>query len=371
MEAANIVVVGAGVVGLSVAARLSEENEHVIVLERNWKPGLETSTHNSGVIHSGIHYPSGTLKARLCVQGNSMLYDLCERYNISYRKLGKLTVAVDESEINGIEELFRRGESNGVEGLRMIDSARVGELEPEINAQMALYSPSSGIIEPDELIDYFHAQLMKHGGAVATNTELTSMKRTNSGYELTGLSAGHPFTIQSSTVINCAGLNADRVAAMVGMDIDKLGYRLKYFKGDYYRVSGSPLVRMLVYPMPKAVGLGTHVTPDLAGSIKLGPNAYCVEDLDYAGQSREQDFKEDVSRFLPAVSNREIYYDSSGIRPIIGSGNESFRDFLIRHEADRGFPGFINLIGMESPGLTASPAIGEYIHDMYESEIKK
>lgn len=370
MDVANIVVIGAGVVGLSIAANLSEKNDSVYVLEKNRRIGQEISSHNSGVIHSGIHYPKGSLKARLCIEGNRMIYDLCERYGIPYKRLGKLTVARGESEIKEIEKLMKTGNENGTPGIKLLSSQEVQSLEPNVEAEMALLTPSSGIIEPDDLISHFGAVTSKNGAIVANATEVKDIRRSGSGYELSGVSAGQSFRLHANTVINSAGLNADRIASMIGLDVDSLGYRIRYCKGDYFRVSGPPPVRMLIYPVPKGAGLGIHLTPDMAGSVKLGPNSYFVDKLDYNVESNTSEFRDDVSKYLPSIVEREIQVDSSGIRPQISGADKSFKDFIIKHEADNGFSGFINLIGIESPGLTASPAIGEYVTEIYEKEIK-
>jgi L-2-hydroxyglutarate oxidase LhgO len=371
METAKIVVVGAGVVGLAVAARLSEKVEGVYVFEKNARFGQETSSHNSGVIHSGIHYPRGTLKAGLCVKGNVMLYELCEKYGLSHRRLGKLTVASGGEEIEELEKLMRQGEANGAEGLKFLDKEQVKALEPNIEVQRALLSPSTGILEPDELMSHFHARAQKNGAVFAVETEVTGIKKLESAYEVSGVSVGEHFTVEAEIVVNCAGLYSDRVAAMVGLDVDRLGYRLYPCKGDYFRVVGKPPVKMLVYPVPKGAGLGIHLTPDLAGVVKLGPNAYYVDKVDYEVESSEMEFREDAKRFLPIIEERRIQADSSGIRPKLQGPKDGFRDFVIRHEADHGLFGFVNLVGIESPGLTASPAIAELVAEIYEKEIRR
>lgn len=370
MESANIIVIGGGVVGLSVAASLSERNEGVYVFEKNRMIGRETSSHNSGVIHSGIHYPKRTLKALLSVKGNSMTYELSRKYGIGSKRLGKLTVATGDQEIRVLDRLMRNGEDNGVEGLRLLDREEIRQMEPNVVAEKALYTPSTGIIEPDELMQHFHAQMANNGAILATGTEVTGLENTGSGYRLTGMSAGEKFTIGANAVINCAGLHADMVAAMAGLDIDKLGYRQRYYKGDYFRIAGTPPVRMLVYPVPSGAGLGIHLTPDMAGSVKMGPNAYPVGSIDYRIESDKEAFRRDVGRFLPSILDKNIQPDSSGIRPKLDAGTGNFADFIIRHETERGLHGFINLIGIESPGLTASPAIGEYVCGIYENEVK-
>jgi L-2-hydroxyglutarate oxidase LhgO len=371
METSNIVVIGAGVVGLTVAAKLSEKNGGVYIFEKNQKFGMETSSHNSGVIHSGIHYPKDTLKAKLCVKGNSLTYELCEKYQVPYKRLGKLTVAITEEEIEELEKLMKMGEDNGVEDLKFLGREDVRKLEPNVEVEKALYSPSTGIVEPDELMNHFHAQARKNNAVLATETEVSSLKKVNDGYEISGISVGEKFAITAKTVVNCAGLCSDKIAAMLGLDIDRLGYRIHYCKGDYFRVVGKPPVKMLVYPVPKGAGLGIHLTPDLGGSVRLGPNSYYVRNISYEVESNEKEFREDVEKFLPLIREHQIQVDSAGVRPKLQGPKDSFRDFVIKHEADKGLFGFINLVGIESPGLTAAPAIAEFISEIYENEIKR
>jgi len=369
MESINIVVIGGGVVGLTVAAELSKKHEGVFLFEKNEKFGQEISSHNSGVIHSGIHYPPSSIKAKLCVKANPMLYDLCEKNGIPYKKLGKLTVATDDEEIKELEHLMRQGQQNGIPGLKMLDEEQVKKLEPNVNVAQALLSPSTGILEPDELMNYFYAKAQKNNVVFAFKTEVAGLDKVKDGYVLAGTSVNEKFTAQAKTVINCAGLYSDKVAEMAGIDVDKTDYRLHLCKGDYFRLRGSPPVKMLIYPLPKGGGLGIHLTPDMTGSIRLGPNSYYVDKIDYEVTSNEQEFREDVSRFLPLIREREIVIDSAGIRPKLQGLNEGFRDFVIRHEEDRGLPNLINLIGIESPGLTAAPAIAEHVTEIYEKEI--
>jgi L-2-hydroxyglutarate oxidase LhgO len=370
METADIVVIGAGVIGLAVASTLAGDKA-VYVVERNQRFGQETSSHNSGVIHSGIHYPKETLKAELCVKGNAMIYEICEKHQILCKKLGKLTVAITEDEIGQLERLMKVGEENGVEGLQLLEKDAVKKLEPNVEVKKALHSPSTGILEPDELIYHFYAQAKKKNAVLVPETEVTSLRKVNDVYELSGVSVGERFTITARTVINCAGLHSDKLAALAGLDIDRLGYRIYYCKGDYFRLTGKPPVRMLIYPVPEAAGLGIHLTPDLGGSIRLGPNAYYVDDVNYEVRSKEQEFRRDVERFLPLIRQRHLQADSAGVRPKLQGPMDDFRDFVIRHEADRGLWGFINLVGIESPGLTAAPAIAELVSEIYENEIKK
>ena len=371
MEIAKIVVIGAGIVGLAVAAKISEKNQGVYILDKNARFGQETSSHNSGVIHSGIHYPHGSLKAQLCVEGNRMTYELCEKHGVPYKRLGKLTVAVEEEETDELEKLMRQGEANGVEDLRMLEKEEVKRLEPNVEVERALCSPSTGIVEPDELMNHFYAEAQKNGALSVPKTEVTKIRKISGEYEIGGTSVNEEFTIRAGAVINCAGLYSDKMASMTGLDIDQLGYRLHYCKGDYFRLSGTPLVKMLVYPVPKGPGLGVHLTPDMAGGVRLGPNAYYVSDISYEVESGEKEFREGVRRFLPSIVEHQVQVDSAGVRPKLQGPGEGFRDFVIKHEGDKGLFGFINLIGIESPGLTAAPAIAEFVSRMYEDAINK
>lgn len=370
MESASVVIIGGGIVGLSIAASLSEKSQSILVLEKNRSFGQETSSHNSGVIHSGIYYPPGTLKATLCRKGNKMIYNICNEQRIPCKKLGKFIVATDELDIRELDRLIKNGRKNGIDDLVMLDGKGVSSMEPNVTALRAIFSPSTGIIEPDDLMTYFLSKASNKGATIVTETVVTGIAKKASGYLVSGRSSGQEFTLMADTVINSAGLNSDRVAEMVGLDIDSIGYRLHPCKGDYFRVTGKAPVKSMIYPVPSGPGLGIHLTPDMGGSIKLGPNAYYSDYADYKVESDPLTFREDVMKFLPLITERELLVDSSGIRPKLDGPGDGFRDFIIRHEKDRGFPGFIDLIGIESPGLTASPAIGEYVSEMYENEIR-
>ncbi len=371
MENVNIAIIGAGVVGLAVAAKISRSNDGVFVFEKNAKFGQETSSHNSGVVHSGIHYPPGSLKAKLCVEGNTMLRRICEENRISYKPLGKLTVAITEEESAELDKLMKMGTANAVADLKFLNRAEIKKLEPNIDVQKALYTPTTGIVEPDELMHHFHSVAQRNNVVFAMETEVKGLRKTSDGFELAGTSVGEAFAVKANTVINCTGLNSDKVAAMTGLDVDRLGYRLHHCKGDYFRLAGKPPVTMLVYPVPKGAGLGIHLTPDMSGSVRLGPNAYYVETIDYNVKSSEKEFREDVERFLPSIHERQIHVDSAGIRPKLQGPNDGFKDFVIKHEAENGLTGFINLVGIESPGLTAAPSIANLVSQIYEQQIKK
>lgn len=370
MERAKIVVIGGGIVGLAVAAELAEKNEGVFVFEKNARLGQEVSSHNSGVIHSGIHYPKDSLKSRLCVEGNPIIYEICRKYGIPFKNLGKLTVANTVEEIGAIEHLRKQGEEKGIENLRIMGKDEIRKMEKNVDAEMALLSPSSGILEPTDLLGYFRARAENSGAVIAMGTEVTAISSGPNGFELSGMSSGEKFSLVAEVVVNSAGLYSDRIASMVGLNVDDLGYRIHYCKGDYFRIVGEPPVNRLIYPVPDRIGLGIHLTPDLSGSIRMGPNAYYVDGIDYEVRTNQEEFRRGVRGYMPSIDVMSIQEDSSGIRPKIQGPNDSFKDFIIRNEEKNGFPGLVNLIGIESPGLTSAPAIARLVSEIHEKEIR-
>jgi len=368
MEKVDIIVIGAGAVGLSIAAELSRSYKDIVVVERNPSFGQETSSRNSEVIHAGIYYPKDSLKLKTCLEGKALLYEFCARNNIPHKRLGKLIIAIDKNEIMDLERLYSRGRENGVDDLVLVSKARVRKMEPAINAEGAIYSPSTGIFDTHSFMKCLISSFEKNGGQIAYNTEVTGITKKGSMYEVTVIdSQKDSFTLNSAVVINCAGLNSDRIAALIGLE--KAEYRLKYCKGDYFRLSRSKEadIKHLIYPVPKedGGGLGIHLTLDLAGSIRLGPDDEYVEKIDYnIDPSKARLFFKSVKTFLPFAELSGISPDTSGVRPKLQGKGELFRDFIIRDEDSNGFPGFIDLIGIESPGLTASLSITKMVAKM-------
>jgi L-2-hydroxyglutarate oxidase LhgO len=365
MEKVNIIIIGAGAVGLSIAAELAHSHKDIVVVERNPSFGQETSSRNSEVIHAGIYYPKDSLKLKTCLEGKALLYEFCARNNIPHKRTGKLIIAINKNEVEPLEKLFLRGRNNGVDDLTLISKADVKRMEPGINAEAAIYSPSTGIFDTHSFMKCLVSSFEKNGGQIAYNTEVAGIAKTDGGYEVTVTdSQKDDFTLNSNVVINCAGLNSEKIAAFVGLK--KAEYRLKYCKGDYFRLSVAKEanIKHLIYPVPKEDrgGLGIHLTLDLAGSIRLGPDDEYVENIDYKiDPSKAKLFYESVKTFLPFVKISDISPDTSGIRPKLQGEGEGFRDFIIRHEEGNGFPGFIDLIGIESPGLTAALYIAKMI----------
>ncbi|HHL41104.1 MAG TPA: NAD(P)/FAD-dependent oxidoreductase [Candidatus Bathyarchaeota archaeon] len=368
MDKVDIIVIGAGAVGLAIGAAVADKEKELYILEKEEVYGQGTSSRNSEVIHAGIYYPSNTLKADLCVKANPMIYDICEKNKVPYKRCGKLIVANGETETKQLEGIIKHAKSIGARDLEMIDKDRIHELEPNVKADAAILSPSTGIMDAHGLMDHFHREARRKAGSdpVVLDTEVTGIKRTKDGYIVEMVSGGEPFEIESRVVINSAGLYADKVAAMTGIDIDKEGYRIHWSKGEYFSLTGKPPALMLVYPPPPqdAASLGIHSVPDLTGRLKFGPNAFYVDEINYAVESKKEPFWRDVVKYFPTVGLDDLHPEMAGIRAKLQGPGDPVRDFVIRHEEDKGLPGFINLVGIESPGLTSSPAIAEMVEGM-------
>ncbi|MEW6510993.1 MAG: NAD(P)/FAD-dependent oxidoreductase [Bacteroidota bacterium] len=365
MPDAAVTVIGGGVVGLAVAAELSARRSPLFLLERNPRYGQETSSRNSEVIHAGIYYPTGSLKARLCLEGNRILYDLCSRHNIPHARVTKIITATKPEELPELDRLHRLGTANGVD-LRMITAEEVHAFEPEIRSVGGLFSATTGIISAHGLMDYFYHRAKEHGAELQMRCEVVGIERKSDGYQVMVREGQERSTFTSEVVINAAGLESDSIAALVGIPIDKAGYRLHYSKGSYFALpaSFSGLVKRLVYPVPTKETLGVHAVVDLGGRLKFGPDIEYLSDrtLDYAvDESKRAAFAASVRRILPTVNDEDLTPDMSGIRPKLQGPGTPVRDFVIQEESNRGLPGFINLIGIESPGLTASPAIARLV----------
>ncbi|MBU1871630.1 MAG: NAD(P)/FAD-dependent oxidoreductase [Candidatus Omnitrophica bacterium] len=365
---ADIVIVGAGALGLAVAAELGQKNREIVVLERHSSFGQETSSRNSEVIHSGIYYPAGSLKARLCVEGRRLLYEFCKVRDIAHRRLGKLIVATNDREAKELDELMLLGENNGVEDLSLLSSGQIKKQEPHIKASSAIQSPSTGILDVHQFMKCLEYLAKDKGVIFAYNCEVSAIEKGAAGFRVEVRDAdAEKIVLSTPVLINSAGLCSDRIAGMAGIEVKKAGYKLSYSKGEYFRIkpARSALTKKLIYPTPNADSLGIHTVKDLEGQLKLGPNAFYVEDINYDVEPfHANEFYESARRFLPFIKLGDLSPDTCGIRPKLQGPGEPVRDFVICSEEKRGFPGLVNLIGIESPGLTASLAIARYVSRM-------
>lgn len=366
MEQVDVIIIGAGVVGLAIAHRLSESQRgEIVVLEQHPHFGEETSSRNSEVIHAGMYYPDDTLKARLCVRGNRLLYELCERYGIPHRAVGKLIVANTPAEVSNVENLWAQGQRNGVPQIEIIETDQIHHLEPKVNARLALYSPTTGLVDAHQLMRFYEAQAESNGVIFAYRSRVVGIDSLPNSYRVWITAENEEqFEIESRLVINAAGLGADKIASLVGIDIDSCGYRQHPCKGEYFSVANrhAGKIQHLIYPTPTAISLGIHTRLRLDGTLALGPNAFYVDDLNYdVNPDHKMDFFNSVREFLPFIEESDLTPEMAGIRAKLQAPGEKFRDFVIQEEKARGLRGFINLLGIESPGLTASAAIAEYV----------
>lgn len=365
-----VTIIGGGVVGLAVAAELAPHYAPMFVLERNARYGQETSSRNSEVIHAGIYYPHGSLKAQLCVEGRDLLYTLCRKHGIPHRKITKIITATQPAEVPALEQIYAHGRDNGVD-LRMLRADEVHALEPAIASVAGILSPETGIISAHGLMDYFFHAAKEHGAEVQTHCEVVGMERKPAGYAVTVLEGDRRSTFTTEWVINAAGLECDTIAAHAGIDVETAGYRIHYCKGSYFALPGplQKLITRLVYPIPPKESLGVHAVVDLAGRVRFGPDVEYLprRELDYrVDETKRHEFAQSVRCILPQVKDEDLTPDMCGIRPKLQKAGEPQRDFIIRHESDRGLPGLINLIGIDSPGLTASPAIARYVRSIMQ-----
>jgi L-2-hydroxyglutarate oxidase LhgO len=370
----DVAIIGAGVIGLATAREIAQEKKEVFVFEKNRTFGLETSSRNSEVIHAGIYYPEDSLKAKLCVEGKNLLYELCDRHNIAYKKSGKIIVAASKNEITQLEKLYEQGRKNGVDDLVLLSRTELKKLEPNIEARAGLLSPSSGIFDSYTLLKFLYSQAKEKGAEFVFDTEVIGIERAGAKYKVQIKDRDGISAFVAHVVVNCAGLNSDRMAQLAGIDIAKAGYKLHYCKGEYFSLNSKykNLVSRLIYPTPEQVGHGIHFKQGLDGRVLLGPSAHYVEAIDYAvEETHKQAFYNSAKRFLPLVELEDLAPESAGIRPKLQGPGEGFRDFVIAHEEKAGFPGLINLIGIESPGLTASLAIARYVDRMMKELLSK
>jgi len=371
MDQANILIIGGGVVGCAIARAVSEHWQDVFLVEQFPKLGMATSTRNSGVNHSGIYYPKNSLKARHCVEGNRLTYEFCIKHNVPFRHTGKLVVAANAHEETELVALKKRGEDNGVEGLRLIDAAEIRKQEPHIRGTAALVVPSTGIVSAEELVHAYARVATNQGANIVTRAEVVSLAPSGKNIRV-GLRIGHQEdsqeeTIEAKCVINAAGLHADEVAALLG----NRSWHIYPVRGEYCEIRGPrrALINNLVYPLPHAdaLSLGVHFTKTLWGTVLLGPTARYVDAKDNYERDRLTipDFVRGAKPLLPDVQESDLQLGYSGIRPkLVPPGGKGYADFVIAR--DPAVPQAIHLVGMESPGLTAAPAIAAHVAKMVE-----
>ena len=363
-EQVDTVVIGAGVVGLAVARALALQGREVMVLEAADAFGTGTSARNSEVIHAGIYYPAGSLKARLCVQGKQMLYDYCAERGIAHQRCGKLIVATSADQVDELRAIQQRAAANGVHDLRLLTRAEAQALEPSLQCHAALLSPSTGIVDSHGLMLSLLGDLEQAGGLLAANSEVKSLAaledKAQAAIKMEVFGGEESTELIARQVVNAAGLHAPALAARTqGLDLRHVP-QAHFAKGNYFTLSGRAPFSRLIYPVPEPGGLGVHLTLDLGGQAKFGPDVQWVDsphDLQ-VDAARGNAFYAEVRRYWPELRDGALQPGYAGIRPKISAPGEPAADFVIQGPREHGVPGLVNLFGIESPGLTSCLALG-------------
>ncbi|WP_342359468.1 NAD(P)/FAD-dependent oxidoreductase [Terrarubrum flagellatum] len=360
----STLVIGAGVVGLACAAALAKRGHDVIVAEKADGIGTGVSSRNSEVIHGGMYYPAGSLRAKHCVRGRRMLYEFCNARGAPLKKTGKLIVATNEAEEKKIASIQAQGVANGVEGLVLIDGAKARAMEPALRCTAAAWSPETGVVDSHAMMLALQGEIEDHGGMIAFETPVERIARVGAEWRVTfGGAAGGEFLFDA--IVNSAGLGAQEIAsAMEEYPRARIPKRV-LAKGNYFLYAGKPVFTHLIYPAPVDGGLGTHVTLDLSGRMKFGPDVEWIDREFYeVNPARAESFYASIRRYFPTLPDGSLVPDYSGIRPKITGPGEQPRDFVIDGPPEHGLAGVVHLFGIESPGLTSSLSIAEDVAEM-------
>lgn len=363
-EQVDCVVIGAGVVGLAIARRMALAGREVVILEAEEAFGTHTSARNSEVIHAGIYYASGSLKARLCVPGKQALYRYCAEHDIRHRAIGKVVVACEDAQIPAMHHYMEQARTNGVDDLRLLTRDELAELEPNVRAAAGFFSPTTGVIDSHGLMLAYLGDAESRGAALALASPVISGDITSDGIVLR-VGGAEAMTLHCRTLINAAGLKAPAVARSIRGIPPQTIPPTYYAIGHYYTLAGASPFNHLVYPVTRSDWLGVHVTIDLGGQVKFGPDFEWIDEIDYRfDESRAASFYEAIRRYYPKLQDGALHPGYTGIRPRITGPGEPAQDFTILGPRDHGIAGLVNLFGIESPGLTSSLVIADYVFNM-------
>jgi len=354
------IVIGAGVVGLAIARSLAETGREVLILESNANIGQGISSRNSEVIHAGIYYPHKSLKANLCLLGRSLLIKYCKSRKVEFKRVGKLIVSNEEDD-SQLKDIFLRGKRNGVEDLELINKNELTILEPSLRAQKAIFSPSTGIIDSHGLMIALLGDFENLKGLLSLNSKVSSIRNLDNGYSVEVNSMGELSEVTCRELINSAGLDAQKIS----YSFKKIPIRIpktRYCKGTYYSLSKKSPFSRLIYPIPSNAGLGIHLTLDLSGRARFGPDTEWIEKPNYEiSTNNKANFVSAIKDYYPDLLEEDLYPDYVGVRPKIVSYNEPPADFSIQFSNQHSFKGYVALYGIESPGLTSALGIGEFV----------
>jgi L-2-hydroxyglutarate oxidase LhgO len=366
-ERIECAVIGAGVVGLAIARRLAMRGREVVILEAESAFGTHTSSRNSEVIHAGIYYPTGSLKAQLCVAGRKALYRYCAEHDVHHRRIGKVIVACDESELATLKKYQAQAEVNGVDDLAMLTGDALAAMEPEVRCVAGFLSPSTGIIDSHGLMLAYLGDAESHGAALALASPVVSGRVESDGVVL-DVGGAEPMSVKCGIVVNSAGFSAQVVARSIAGIPRETIPPAHYAIGHYYALSAAAPFRRLVYPVARQDWLGVHVTIDLGGQVKFGPDFEWIDRVDYRfDESREAAFYKAIRRYYPGLRDGTLQPGYTGIRPKIHGPTQPAPDFLIQGRNAHGVAGLVNLYGIESPGLTSSLAIADHVAAMLDA----
>ena len=359
-------IIGAGVIGLAIGRQLAQSGRRILLLEQHPRYGSETSSRNSEVIHAGIYYPPGSLKATLCVAGKTALYQYCTDNHIEHRAIGKLIVA-QQAQQQELHNLKQQAEANGVLDLQWLNRADIKRIEPQVEADLALYSPSTGIIDSHQLMHCLAAEIEANGGLIALNSRFIAAELLHQGYQVTLQTQGEPYRLNCQTLVNSAGLEATQVAHRIAGQTPHGIPSLHLCKGNYFILQGRSPFSHLIYPLPEpnTTGLGIHATLDLQGRTRFGPDIEYVQTPDHrVSEHSISTFTEAIQRYYPGLNPARLSPGYCGIRPKLQAPGEPAQDFLIQHPT----AGLINLFGIESPGLTSCLAIAQHVQALIDTQ---
>ena len=362
MDSIDTLIIGAGALGLACAARLARPGQSTLIVEAESLIGSHSSSRNSEVIHAGIYYTPGTLKAELCLEGRERLYAWCRTHQVAHRQLGKLLVAVENAEIARLEQLHENAEACGVHDLQRLSQSQLQALEPAVRGSCALLSPSTGIIDSHTYLQSLLAAAEHRGAQLVLHTRVEQLEADGAGWIASGQSNGEPFQLRAQRAINAGGLFAQQLARQT-QDLQNVP-PLHLCQGRYFSYSGRSPFQHLIYPMPEAntAGLGIHATLDLGGQLRFGPDTHYLSQIDYqVEENLREPFADAIRRYFPAIDSTRLVPGYSGIRPKLAGPGEPAADFIIQTPNEHGLSGLVNLFGIESPGLTASLAIAERV----------
>jgi L-2-hydroxyglutarate oxidase LhgO len=360
----DTIVIGAGVVGLAIARELTQRKRDVIVIEKEDIFGSITSTRNSGVIHAGIYYDAGTMKAKLCARGNRALYAYCEKKNIPHLNVGKFVVATSKDEASKLESIYNKAAENNVVGISRVSKEYVNNKEPLVICHEALEVTSTGIVDQQSLMRSYIGDFEDNGGMIAYNTKIISIESIGDKFKII---TNDKTEIIANSIINAAGLEAHNIAKLINGFNQKFIPKIYYAKGNYFETNKKLGIKHLIYPVPTEASLGLHLGLDMSMQMRFGPDVEWVNEINYTVDPNRIDlFHEDIIKYLPDIKKEDLHPGYSGVRPKLKGKGEGKSDFMIQSSKEHGMENLVNLFGMESPGLTSSLVIADYVADLIE-----